>query len=185
MVFLKLQPYIQTSVAARGNQKLAFKFFGPFKVLEKIGAVAYKLELPASATIHPVFHVSQLKAAPPSNQQVCPFLPDLSSVHHVPKKILQRRRKSDGQPPYTDVLVKWSDLPVELATWENLDDMKRCFPKSPALVLAGSVGGGMLATMLMSCQLLGFLVVGSEPVSPTAALLETSGPSESRESCVV
>jgi hypothetical protein len=185
MVFLKLQPYIQTSVAARGNQKLAFKFFGPFKVLEKIGAVAYKLELPASATIHPVFHVSQLKAAPPSNQQVCPFLPDLSSVHHVPKKILQRRRKSDGQPPYTDVLVKWSDLPVELATWENLDDMKRCFPKSPALVLAGSVGGGMLATMLMSCQLLGFLVVGSEPVSPTATLLETSGPSESRESCVV
>jgi hypothetical protein len=101
----------------------------------------------------------------------------------VPEKILQRRLQSDGQPPYTDVLVKWSDLPVELATWENLDDMKRCFPKSPALVLAGSVGGGMLATLI--CQLLGFLVMGSELVRPTAASLVDSGSSESRVACVV
>ena len=36
-VYLKLQPYIQTIVAARSNQKLAYKYFGPFKVLEKIG----------------------------------------------------------------------------------------------------------------------------------------------------
>lgn len=43
MVFLKLQPYIHTSVAARGNQKLTFKFFGPFRVIERIGALAYKL----------------------------------------------------------------------------------------------------------------------------------------------
>jgi hypothetical protein len=37
-VFLKLQPYIQTSVAPRANQKLAFKFFGPFKIIDKITA---------------------------------------------------------------------------------------------------------------------------------------------------
>jgi len=46
MVYLKLQPYVQTSVAARAHQKLAFRFFGPFKIVAKIGAVASKLQLP-------------------------------------------------------------------------------------------------------------------------------------------
>jgi len=60
-VFVKLQPYRQNSVAFSRNQKLRMKYFGSFKILERVGQVAYKLELPTTARIHPVFHISILK----------------------------------------------------------------------------------------------------------------------------
>jgi len=127
-VFLKLQPYVQTSLAPRANQKLSFKFFGPFRVLERIGPVAYKLELPPSASIHPVFHVSQLKKAV-GDQIVSPVLPDGSSYYQVPECVL-RHRLSSGDRPVLQGLIKWSGLPSSLATWENLDDLRRRFPRA-------------------------------------------------------
>jgi hypothetical protein len=50
-VYVKLQPYVQTYVAPRANQKLAFRFFGPYKIEERIGSVAYRLQLPTESVV--------------------------------------------------------------------------------------------------------------------------------------
>lgn len=61
LVLLKLPTYRQQSIAYRGNAKLASRYYGPFKVLAKVGQVAYKLHLPEDSKTHPIFHVSSLK----------------------------------------------------------------------------------------------------------------------------
>ncbi|GJV38796.1 hypothetical protein Tco_1417236 [Tanacetum coccineum] len=60
-VYLKLQPYRQHTLRKHKQHKLTQKYYGPFRIIAKMGKVAYKLELPIDAQIHPVFHVSQLK----------------------------------------------------------------------------------------------------------------------------
>jgi hypothetical protein len=87
-VFLKLQLYIQSSRAPRANEKLAFKFFGPFKVLQRFGSVTYKLDLPESSLVHSVFHVSQLKQAVGSKYHVTPVVPDGMLHMQVPEQVL-------------------------------------------------------------------------------------------------
>ena len=58
-VFLRVQPYKQISLnQAKKDNKLSPKYYGPYKVLQKIGTMIYKLELFASSRVHPVFHVS-------------------------------------------------------------------------------------------------------------------------------
>ena len=61
-IFLRLQPYKQMSLKqAKKDNKLSPKYYGPYRVLQNIGTMAYKLELLASSRVHPVFHVSRLK----------------------------------------------------------------------------------------------------------------------------
>jgi hypothetical protein len=87
-VFLKLQPYVQSSVADRSSQKLAFKFFGPYKVVERVGSIAYRPELLSSSSVHPVFHVSQLKKAVGARHTVTSTWPLASAKWSIPKCIL-------------------------------------------------------------------------------------------------
>jgi hypothetical protein len=141
LVYLKLQPYVQSSLAPRAHQKLSFRYFGPFKVIERIGATAYKLELPPSSSIHPVFHVSLLKPSTSAKYAVSPVLPDNDDDLQVPAAVLQRRihQRHDGAVP--QVLVRWSGLDMSLATWEDEEALRQQFPLAPAWGQAGPQGG--------------------------------------------
>ncbi|KAK0580835.1 hypothetical protein LWI29_006834 [Acer saccharum] len=127
MVYLKLQPYRQISVSKRQNYKLSAQYYGPFRVLQKVGSVAYKLDLPASSRIHPVFHVSLLKKHVGDSVCVQSELPSLGAEEQIiatPQAILDRRirRRKD------EVLIHWQGLSPAEATWEELDVIQGQFP---------------------------------------------------------
>jgi hypothetical protein len=107
-VLLKLQLYAQSTVANRPCAKLAFKFFGPFAVEQRIGKVAYQLILPPESRIHPVFHVSQLKPFTPDYTPVfsdLPRAPDLTTGNKLPVAILERRMVKKGHHAVVQIKV--------------------------------------------------------------------------------
>ena len=69
-VFLKVMPKKRV-IRFDKQRKLSPKFIGPFEVLERVGAVAYRLALPPSLLgVHEVFHVSMLRKYTPDPAHV-------------------------------------------------------------------------------------------------------------------
>jgi hypothetical protein len=131
-VLLKLQPYAQATVINRPYPKLAYKYFGPYKILDKVGQVSYRLELPEGTKVHNVFHVSQLKEFRPDYTPVfaeLPKLPLLDSTETAPERILDRRLVKKGNAALPQMLIKWKHLPEDAATWEDWDTLKARFPE--------------------------------------------------------
>jgi hypothetical protein len=122
-VFLRLQPYKQMSLKkAKKDNKLSPKYYGPYKVLQKIGTMAYKLELPASSQVHPVFHVSCLKKVIGDKIPVQTILPELDEEGKIilePKAITDTRIHQLRNRSISEYLIKWRKLPAEDSTWED------------------------------------------------------------------
>jgi hypothetical protein len=149
MVLLKLQPYAQSTVANRPCKKLSYKFFGPFKILQKVGNMAYKLELPENSKVHPVFYVSQLKPFTPNYAPVfsdLPKPPDLSAKDCAPVAILDRRMSKKGLDSVLQIKVKWSGLPETNATWEDYPVLRARYPSAGIWEGASSSEGGNVTT---------------------------------------
>lgn len=122
---------LRPSTTAR---KLSPKKCGPFKILERIGKAAYKLDLPdVMKTIHPVFHVSLLqpyykssvysshdRTLRPDSLDYLDLGPDVFLVD----RILDKRLVVDSVgKKYPEVLVLWKNYPETEATWEPVSNL--------------------------------------------------------------
>ncbi|OMO73222.1 hypothetical protein COLO4_27208 [Corchorus olitorius] len=129
MVFLRLQPYRQPLLADRQNQKLSPRYYGPYRVLERVGKVAYKLALPTTSQIHHVFHVSQLKLKLGNKHCLgSQLLVHSASMGLEPLAILDRRTVKRQNRAVTQLLVHWKGSFPEDSTWEFAYDLQKKYP---------------------------------------------------------
>jgi hypothetical protein len=113
-------------------RKLQPKFIGPFPVTQMISPVAYKLDLPTSMKIHPVFHVSRLKpfltsAEFPNRDTTSrpPPVLELSDQHYVVESLLDMKTTGRGAHQRRLYLVKWKGYPLYESTWEPESSLTR------------------------------------------------------------
>ncbi|RZB46923.1 Leucine aminopeptidase 1 isoform B [Glycine soja] len=140
-VLLKLRPRWQ--VTARGAQaltgKLAKRFYGPFQVVERIGPVAYKLQLPEGVQIHPIFHCSKLKPFRGSSENMVGIPLPIELLHDqplvFPLAILDTRRASNGDT--WEVLVQWNGLSPDDTTWEDWEQLCHNYHLEDKVVFQG------------------------------------------------
>lgn len=114
-----LRPYGQRSLPWK-NKKLAPKFYGSHKMTESIGKVAYRLDLPSNASIHNVFHISQLKLKLGQThkvQHLPPALTEEFELQMIPETVLGVRWSSELEA--YEWLVKRKGCLESEATWES------------------------------------------------------------------
>ncbi|WVZ90038.1 LOW QUALITY PROTEIN: hypothetical protein U9M48_036371 [Paspalum notatum var. saurae] len=115
------------------KRKLAPRYIGPFKILEKKGEVAYRLELPPSLSgVHNVFHVSQLKKCLRVFEEQAPLegfevQEDLTYIEH-PVIILDTSERNTRNKKIKMCRVQWSHHTEVEATWEREDELKAAYP---------------------------------------------------------
>ncbi|GJY54891.1 putative reverse transcriptase domain-containing protein [Tanacetum coccineum] len=131
-VMLKVSPW--KGVVRFGKRgKLNPRYVGPFKVLEKVGEVAYKLELPEELSrVHNTFHVSNLKKFH-ANKPLAVSLDGLhldDKLHFVeePVEIVDREVKRLKQSRIPLVKVRWNSKRGPEFTWEREDQFKKKYP---------------------------------------------------------
>lgn len=123
-VMLSTKNVIPDSERQRPSRKLSAKYVGPFKIIQRITAGAYKLELPASMKIHPVVNVENLKPFHDSPPHLRPSQPPptpevIDGVEeYAVEAILDKRKRGRG----VQYLVKWAGY--DNPTWERSANLK-------------------------------------------------------------
>ncbi|GJY39760.1 hypothetical protein Tco_0426124 [Tanacetum coccineum] len=131
-VMLKVSPW--KGVVRFGKRgKLNPRYVGPFKVLEKVGEVAYKLELPEELSrVHNTFHVSNLKKCHADEPLAVPLdglhLDDKLHFVEEPVEIIGSEVKRLKRSRILLVKVRWNSKRGPEFTWEREDQFKKKYP---------------------------------------------------------
>ena len=113
------------------SKKLDHVKVGPFLILERKGPVNYKLQLPANARIHPVFHVSLLEPADAETPVQEHFQYETEEEVEFEVEALVGYREI-GRDEFRDNhfaqewLVKWKGYPESENTWEPERNLRNC-----------------------------------------------------------
>ncbi|KAL7606437.1 hypothetical protein Lser_V15G19032 [Lactuca serriola] len=115
------------------RRKLNQRYIGPFKILARIGKVAYNLQLPSEpSNILPVFHVSNWKKCLSGETLVVPR--DEIEVNNnllfveEPVEIMDRELKHTKQSQIPIIKIRWSAKRRPKFTWERKDQMMQKYP---------------------------------------------------------
>src|SRR6185369_5885441 len=109
----------------RPTRKLSPKFIGPYRIIKKVSVTAYKLDLPNTFRIHPVFHISLLKPYHETSdfsRTVPPppiFVPENQQEEYEVETILDKKIVKNKK----QYLVKWLGYPLHDATWEPVEHL--------------------------------------------------------------
>ncbi|GJU16627.1 hypothetical protein Tco_1144593 [Tanacetum coccineum] len=108
-------------------------YVGPFKVLEKVGSIAYKLELPQDLSrVHRTFHVSNLKKCYFNEPLDVPLdgihIDDKLHFVEEPIEIIDREVKWLKKRPIPIVKVRWNSSRGPEFTWEREDQFGKKYP---------------------------------------------------------
>ncbi|XP_027169262.1 uncharacterized protein LOC113768960 [Coffea eugenioides] len=127
-VFLKITP-LKASLLAGKGKKLQPRCVRPYKIIQRVGSMAYKLELPSSLSrIHNVFHVSMLKKyhLDPSHvlQPESIEIDEALTYEVKPIKLLDRNVKELKNKRIPLVKVFWRNHGLEEATWEIEEEIR-------------------------------------------------------------
>jgi hypothetical protein len=131
-VYLKVSP-IRGMRRFKVKGTLSPRFIGPFKILKRVGEMAYQLELPDHLSdVHDVFHVSQLKKCIRVPEEQLPMEElsvqgDLTYTEH-PIKILDTLTRVTRNKVIKMCIVQWSPHGEEEATWEREEELRIEFP---------------------------------------------------------
>jgi hypothetical protein len=131
-VFLKVSPWKGTMRFGRKG-KLSPRYIGPYKILERVGKVAYRLALPPDLSrIHNVFHVSMLRKYVHDPSHVLTYQPMGLDEHltyeEEPVEILDRKEQVLRAKRVPVVKVRWRSQSKETATWEPEETMRSNYP---------------------------------------------------------